>query len=169
MARLQSHPKRRSPTGLGIQPGRRHGAAVVEFAFVAIVLGVVVAGMIEMGRGLMIKELLTDASREGASTGVANNKTYDDIYSAVDTILSANQLPATLSNGKATLTVKVATWNSTTQTYSADTVVTSTTFAPSQYDKVSVKVTVSAKDISWLFLNYTNGLVESDTVAMMKQ
>src|SRR5690349_7100598 len=130
MARLPTRENQQSPIGLARQPGRRRGAAVVEFAFVAIVLGIVVAGMVELGRGLMVKELLTDASREGASVGVANNKTYTDIYNAVDAILSANQLPATLSNGKATLTVKVATWNSVTQTYGSDVVVDSTTFAP---------------------------------------
>jgi len=165
MARLHLRENHPPPTDFE----ERRGAAVVEFAFVAIVLGIVVAGMIELGRGLMVKEFLTDASREGATTGIAANKTYDDIYNAVDAVLSANQLPATLSNGKATLTVKVATWDSVNQTYGSDVVATSTTFAPNQYDKVSVKITVNATDISWLFLNYTNGLVESDTVSMMKQ
>ena len=75
----------------------------------------------------------------------------------------------TLSNGKATLTVTVATWNASTQTYGSDTTVTSSTFAPKQYDKISVKVAVNASDVTWAFLKYTAGDVESETVVMMRQ
>jgi Flp pilus assembly protein TadG len=156
---------RRSPPA----SGKRRGTAVVEFAVVAIVLGVVVAGMVELGRGMAVKSILTDAGREGANTGITANKTYTDIWNAVDKILSANQLPATLSNGKAQLTVSVAVWDAKKQTYRRDVVVDAKTFAPNQYDKVSVQVTVNAADVSWLYLNYTNGQVESETVTMMKQ
>ena len=149
---------------------RRRGSAVVEFALVSIVLGMVVAGMIELAHTMTIKSILTDASRKGAGTAVAANKTYSDIQNDVDyVLLTDNNLPATLANGKAALTVSVAPWNSSTQTYGADTVVTSSTFAPNQYDKISVKVSVQAADVTWLFLTYTKGLVESETVIMMKQ
>ena len=157
--------QRRSPPARG----KRRGAAVVEFAVVAIVLGIVVAGMVELGRGMAVKSILTDAGREGANTGITTNKTYSDIWNAVDKILSANQLPATLSNGKAQLTVSVAVWDAKKQTYKPDVVVNASTFAPNQYDKVSVQVAVNATDISWLYLNYTNGRMESETVTMMKQ
>jgi Flp pilus assembly protein TadG len=143
---------------------------VVEFAFVAIVLGTLVAGMVEIGRAVMVKSVLTDASRKGASTGVTPNKTYTDISNDVDDILATdNQLPATLANGKATLTVTVAAWNATTQSYGNDVQVDSSTFAPNQYDKVSVKVTVNASDVCWYFLNYLGGDVQSATVVMMRQ
>jgi Flp pilus assembly protein TadG len=149
---------------------KRRAAAAVEFAFVAVVLGIVIAGMVELARAVMIKEILTDASRKGASTAVAANKTYSNIQSDVDDVLSTdNKLATTVANGKATLTVSVASWNSGTQTYGTDTVVTSTTFAPNQYDKISVKVSVNASDLFWLFLNYTSGKLESETVVMMKQ
>jgi Flp pilus assembly protein TadG len=149
---------------------KRGAATVVEFAFVAVVVGIVVAGMVELARAVMIKDILTDASRKGASIAITANKTYSDIQNGVDDVLSTdNKLPTTVANGKATLTVSVASWNSGNQTYGADTVVTSTTFAPNQYDKISVKVSVKASDLSWLFLNYTSGTLESETVVMMKQ
>jgi Flp pilus assembly protein TadG len=149
---------------------RRAGAAVVEFATVATFLGVAVAGMIELSRAVTAKEALTNASRRGASVGIRASKTYTDIQNAVDDILSTDkQLPATIANGKAHLVVTVATWNSATQTYGADTTVSSTTFAPSQYDKVGVKVWVNASDAGLILSNFTQGKIESETVYMMKQ
>jgi Flp pilus assembly protein TadG len=48
--------------------GRRTGAAVVEFAVVAPVLILVLLGMIECGRMIMVQQALTSAVREGART-----------------------------------------------------------------------------------------------------
>lgn len=149
---------------------QRRGAAVVEFAFVAVFLGIVTGGMIELARTVMMRTALTDASRKGASIGVAGNKTYSDIWNDVDESLSSDgELLATLSNGKATLTVTVATWKAASQTYGPEVVVTAATFAPNQYDKVAVKVSVQAADVAWLFLQYTGGTIDSETVVMMKQ
>jgi Flp pilus assembly protein TadG len=170
MLRFHLAPRGQRSVAQGVPyAGVRRGAAVVEFAVVAMFFGFAITGMIELGRGLMIKAVLTDSAREGANTGIRSNKTYTDIWNAVDKVLSANSVPATLTNGKATLTVTVATWNSTTQTYGTDTVATSSTFAPNQNDKISVKVAVNASDVSWLFLSYTGGKVESEVVTMMKQ
>jgi Flp pilus assembly protein TadG len=148
----------------------RRAAATVEFAFVAVFLMLMVVGMVELGRAMMVKAILTDAARKGASTAITANKTYTNIQNDVDDILATdNQLPATLANGKATLTVSVATWNAATLTYGSDVVVNSGTFAPKQYDKVTVKVSVNSSDVTWLFHNYMNGTVESETVVMMRQ
>jgi Flp pilus assembly protein TadG len=149
---------------------RRPGAAAIEFAFVAVFLSIVVGGMVELSRALMAKEVLTNASRRGANTGIKNGKTYTDIQNAVDDILATDgQLPATIANGKAHLVVSVATWNSATSAYGADTTVDSTTFAPNQFDKVSVKVWANASDCNLLFLKYLTGKIEGETVVMMKQ
>jgi hypothetical protein len=56
----------------------RRGAAVVEFAIVAPVFFLLVFGMIEYGRMVMVQQILTNASREGARFAVvqsANNTT----------------------------------------------------------------------------------------------
>jgi Flp pilus assembly protein TadG len=48
----------------------RRGAAVVEFAIVAPVFFLLVFGMIEYGRMVMVQQILTNASREGARYAV---------------------------------------------------------------------------------------------------
>ncbi|HZT80445.1 MAG TPA: TadE family protein [Gemmataceae bacterium] len=162
--RCPTWPDRRRPAEA------RRGAAAVELAVIALFLVLLVTGMVELGRAVMVKTVLTDASRKGAATGASWSKTYADIQNDVDDILATDkQLPATLANGKAHLVVSVARWDATTQTYGADTVVSAATFAPSQYDKVSVKVWVNSSDVSWFFLNYLGGTVESETVVMMRQ
>lgn len=160
----------RSNTRLRPAP-RRAAGVIVEFAFVALfILAPLLTGMIEMGRAVMVKTILTDAARKGAATAAMNTSTYADIANDVDNILATDhQLPATLANGKATLTVTVASWNASTQTYGCDTAVDSCTFAPKQYDKVFVRVSVNASDVSWFFLTYTSGNVESRPVVMMRQ
>lgn len=53
----------------------RQGAAAVEFAIVAPVFFLMVFGMIEFGRALMVQQVLTNASREGARVGVLDSTT----------------------------------------------------------------------------------------------
>jgi Flp pilus assembly protein TadG len=150
--------------------GRRSAAVLVEFALVATFLSTMMIGIVELGRGVMVRCILTDAARKGCATGVAANKTYTDISNDADDILNTDQqLPATIANGKATLTVYVATWNASTQTYGSDTAVTSATFAPKQYDKVTVKVSVHASDVTWFFLKFLTNDLESESVVMMRQ
>jgi Flp pilus assembly protein TadG len=148
----------------------RWAAVSVELAFVAIFLVGLITGMVELARAVMVKTILSDAGRKGATTASRSNKTYTDIQNDVDDILNTDQqLPATIANGKAHLVISVASWNAATQAYGADTIVSSGTFAPQQFDKVSVKVWVNAADVTWFFLNYTNGKIESETVYVMRQ
>jgi Flp pilus assembly protein TadG len=51
----------------------RRGAAVVEFAIVAPVFFLLVFGMIEYGRLVMVQQILTNASREGARFAVVQS------------------------------------------------------------------------------------------------
>jgi len=88
----------------------------------------------------------------------------------VDDILATDkQLPTTIANGKAHFVVTVATWDPVKQVYGSDVTVTSSTYAPNQYDKVGVKVWVNSSDVTLLFLKYMAGKIESETVYMMKQ
>lgn len=156
--------------GLRAKAKRRSAGAVAEFAFVSVMLATLLGGMVEIARAVMVKSILTDASRKGAAAGAKGNGSYANITTDVDDILATDyQLPATLANGKATLVVTVAPWNPTSQTYGSDVQVDATTFAPNQYDKVSVKVTVQTSDVCWFFLKYTAGDVESESVVMMRQ
>jgi Flp pilus assembly protein TadG len=53
----------------------RKGQALAEFALILPVLFLLIAGIIEFGRGWNIKQALTDASREGARYAVVQDNT----------------------------------------------------------------------------------------------
>ncbi len=53
----------------------RQGAAAVEFALVAPLFFLMVFGMIEFGRAIMVQQVLTNASREGARIAVLDSPT----------------------------------------------------------------------------------------------
>jgi len=70
----------------------RRGATAVEFAIVSSVLFLVVFGMIELGRGYMVKHQLTEAARRGCRTGVVEGKANSDISAEVSAYLAASGL-----------------------------------------------------------------------------
>src|ERR1700722_2058070 len=79
----------------------RSAVATVEFAIVSQILLLMVLGIIEIGRGLMVTYLLTNAARQGCRTGVIEGTATSDIKSAVDTLLASQNIIG------ATTTVKV--------------------------------------------------------------
>jgi len=98
----------------------RRGAAVVEFAIVAPIFFGFTLGMIEVGRAVMVQQILTNASREGARKGVLDDQTTQGIHDFVVTYLQnasiggtptvtiSPSLPtATGYNGPITVTVSI--------------------------------------------------------------
>jgi Flp pilus assembly protein TadG len=67
----------------------RRAAAVVEFAVVAPVFLLLVFGMIEYGRMVMVYQVITNASREGARTAVLDGATTTSVTTAVNNYLTA--------------------------------------------------------------------------------
>jgi len=65
------------------KPGmrRRRGAAAAEFAVVAPIFLLMVFGIVEIGRGLMVQQLLTNASRVGARRAVMLSASNSDVIS----------------------------------------------------------------------------------------
>ena len=76
----------------------RRGVAIVEFAVVAPVVFLVVFGLIEMGRMVMIKQAVVNAAREGcrkailASTRDVNAVTGNDGRAVTDSVVRARLL-----------------------------------------------------------------------------
>lgn len=112
--------------------GRRHrrGAAVVEFAIVLPIFFLMVFGMIEFGRMVMVRQVLTNASREGARIGVLDGATTSEVETAVEAYLTNAAIP-----------------------FTPGTVVTVTPDPPSSAgygESVTVTATVAFDDVSWL-------------------
>jgi Flp pilus assembly protein TadG len=76
----------------------RRGAAVVEFAFVAPLFVMLVFGMIEFGRLVMVQQLLTNATREGARLGVLSETTDTDVKTKVVSYLGSSSITIATSN-----------------------------------------------------------------------
>lgn len=67
----------------------RRGAAMVEMALVLPLFLMLVLGIIEFGRAMMIANLVTNAAREGARTAVLDGSTNTEVTSGVKTFLQS--------------------------------------------------------------------------------
>jgi Flp pilus assembly protein TadG len=71
---------------------KRRAAAAVEFAVVAPVFFLLVFGMIEYGRMVMVEQIITNASREGARAAVLDGATTASVTSAVNGYLASGSI-----------------------------------------------------------------------------
>src|SRR5262245_33224343 len=136
---------------------RRTGAVVVESAIVISLLVFLTLGMIELARGMMVKEVLSDAARKGCRTAIlpvgASGGTNAVIQSDVSAVLSANNI----NSSNATVTILV----------NGKAVDASTAQAG---DQISVKVSVPVSKVAWITpLFLPASAIESDTLVMMRQ
>jgi Flp pilus assembly protein TadG len=147
---------------------RRHGTAAVEFAVLAPFLFALVVGMVEMARAINMKDMLSNAARKGCNTGVSVNKTYSNITSDINDILSDHGIDPT----KATITVQVATYTggTTTPSWGSFTTVTAGAYAPQILDQVQVKVSIPVTAVLWFAPQYfSQSSLESESVVMVRQ
>ena len=70
----------------------RLGAATVEFAVVVPVFFLLVFGMIEFGRMVMVQQVITNASREGARQAVLDGATTTEVRNAVTSYLTSGSI-----------------------------------------------------------------------------
>lgn len=70
---------RRSARGPGVA---RKGVAAVEFAVVSPILFMLLLGMVEMGRALMVQQVLTNASREAARVAIVSSASASGVTTA---------------------------------------------------------------------------------------
>lgn len=80
----------------------RRAAAAVEFAIVAPVFFLLIFGMIEYGRMVMVQQVITNASREGARFAVLDGANYEEIKSRVKDYLTS----ASINSVNALVTVE---------------------------------------------------------------
>lgn len=70
----------------------RQGAALVEFALVAPLMILFSLGLIEMGRMTMVKQLLTNISREGARLATLPNATNQSVTNELEDLLEGSSI-----------------------------------------------------------------------------
>jgi Flp pilus assembly protein TadG len=105
----------------------RRAAAAVEFAIVAPVFFLLVMGMIEYGRMVMVQQVITNASREGARRAVLDGATTAEVQTVVNDYLASGSISG------ATITV-------------APNPPTNAEFG----DPVTVSVSIPFNQVSWL-------------------
>lgn len=122
----------------------RLGAAAVEFALVAPVFFLFVFGLIELGRGVMIQQCLTNAARVGCRHAVLATTQTDDQVKAVvqDHLRSAITDPSVV-------TCDVSPEN---------------LFGIAPGSEVTVSVSVNFADLSWLPLGFLNPVISSEAI-----
>jgi len=120
---------------------QRRGAAAVEFAVVAPVFFLLIFGMIEYGRMVMVQQVLTNASREGARVGVVDPPTGQASLSQVTSTVNTYLTSAGISG--ATITAYISQDSGSTWA-----VADPSTATYGQPIKVSVSVPFS--NVSWL-------------------
>ena len=74
---------------------RRRGQALVEFALIAPILILLIMGIVEFGRIFSAQQTVTNASREGARTGILPNSSTTDVSNTVSSFMSTAGLTAT--------------------------------------------------------------------------
>ena len=104
---------RQSPSS----PSPRTGAAALEFAIVAPLFFLLVMGLFEFGRMMMVQEILTNGVREGARKAVLPGATQSDVNTVIDNYMTSAGIsghtksctpdPATATGGS-TVTVTVS-------------------------------------------------------------
>ena len=68
---------------------KRTGAALIEFALVMPVIIVLMMGAVEMGRAVMVRHVMEEASRAGCRVTVFENGTRQDVLEIVDAAMDA--------------------------------------------------------------------------------
>ncbi len=66
----------------------RRGAAVVEMALILPIFFMVVLGIVEFGRAMMVAQIVTNAAREGAREAILSGSTNQAISDQVATYLN---------------------------------------------------------------------------------
>jgi Flp pilus assembly protein TadG len=124
-------------------PARRPAAAVIEFAVVVPVLLMFVLGIIEYGRMLMVAQVTTNGSREGARYAVQADTTPNGVDTYVRNYLKSASIPdAAISTVAIEYQLADGSWATASGTTSLSTL--------SQGTSVRVRVEIDFTKVSWL-------------------
>jgi hypothetical protein len=154
------------------RPSRRRAIAAVEVALFAPLFFVLIVGMFEVSRALLVKEILTNAARKACRTAILPGAAWSDVAAGsagselYDILVTDNGFR--WSDITATVVVTDTSGNSTSLIGSdANGVLQNAAWG----DKIAVKVSIPASATTWgpgaVFLN--SSTIESEYVVMMRQ
>lgn len=139
--------------------GDRRGAAMVETALVLPIFFMVVLGVIEFGRAMMVAQLLTNGAREGARAAVLPGATNTSVQQVVTDFVSASVgVPA--NKLTVTITVTAATGNPNPANNVANAL---------KRDLCDVKVSVKFSDVDYIPGKYLANSNLAGQCAMRKE
>lgn len=124
---------------------RRRGAAIVEFALLSPILCMLLIGLFEFGRVLMVEQILTNAAREGAREA--------SLLSTSDTAVRTAALKLTNAAHLKSVTVTIS---PAVNTLKAG-------------DSVSVTVTAPLNAVSWISGNWFPAGYTLSSVSLMRK
>jgi Flp pilus assembly protein TadG len=141
----------------------RGGVAAVEMAFIVPILALIMLGMFELSRGVMVRQILTGAARKGCRTGIIHQYGNNDIINDATNVMQDNGFDSTQFNppsiGAINITVTDPNGNTLSDAVNAP-----------PGSTVSVQVVIPVSSVKWVTTYFLTGnMIESDTVVMMKQ
>lgn len=127
--------------GSQLRRRQRTGASLVEFAFVAPILFVMLLGIIEIGRACMVTELLTEAARQACRKSVIEGTSRAAVQQAATDYLTS-----------------VGISGESADVYVNDQPIASTDLSTMPaYTEITVVVTVPVGSVTWTPLWFVNG------------
>jgi Flp pilus assembly protein TadG len=145
--RLESkNPPRAGATPRKAAQRDRRGAAAVEFAIVAPVLLLLIFGAIDLGRTIMVLDLLSHAARIGCRVGALPGNGNNQIKNAVSVALTDSGITGAPDPAIDVLPQGSSTWVSPGDAGTA-----------SSGDAVRVTVSVPYSQVTWVTFNWFMG------------
>ena len=89
---------------------RRRGTAIVEMALVLPIFFMVVLGIVEFGRAMMVGQMVTNAAREGTRMGIIDGETNATVTAWIESFLN-DSINVAAADVTVTITVDPATGN----------------------------------------------------------
>lgn len=129
----------------------RRGATALEFAIVLPIFLLVIVGIIEFGRAVMVQQVITNCAREGARKAVVPGATNAQVEAVIDNYMTNAGL-----SGHSRSIVNVTRDPETLSTALSG-------------DEISITVSIDYADVSWGLTTWLADKTLSSSVVMRKE
>lgn len=138
----------RSSNSSSARQTNRRGAAVVEMAVILPVFMMVLLGIVEFGRAMMVTQIVSNAAREGARRAILNGSTNATVSADIAEFVSSTcRVDTTSISVEITIQAGPDNPNPLDQLANAN-----------EGDLVTVRVRVPFQEVSYIRGNYLNGM-----------